>query len=197
MESVESIQGQIYIFGLYYTNDSREQQPGFRLSCRMNILFRSFEQLGEHSKEETECMEYDSTVSWALTLHINNFEMENKSVILKGNEAFVVRALSSMHCWCRLFPNVQHTREVRYWQCFITLLNRQVSFLSSCSWYAWFIKSMVNGIYAFGFLFMTPQLFMNYKVYQLFLLVMVVGSIGLWIQKNGLIINFKNIEEYN
>jgi len=32
------------------------------------------------------------------------------------------------------------------------------------SWYAWAINSLVNGIYAFGFLFMTPQLFMNYKL---------------------------------
>ncbi|KAK2144738.1 hypothetical protein LSH36_735g01064 [Paralvinella palmiformis] len=32
------------------------------------------------------------------------------------------------------------------------------------SWYSWTIKSMVNGVYAFGFLFMLPQLFVNYKV---------------------------------
>ena len=32
------------------------------------------------------------------------------------------------------------------------------------SWYSWFINSLVNGIYAFGFLFMTPQLFVNYKL---------------------------------
>ena len=32
------------------------------------------------------------------------------------------------------------------------------------SWYGWAINSLVNGIYAFGFLFMTPQLFMNYKL---------------------------------
>ena len=32
------------------------------------------------------------------------------------------------------------------------------------SWYSWAINSIVNGIYAFGFLFMTPQLFLNYKV---------------------------------
>uniref|UniRef100_A0AAQ4QG48 Lipid scramblase CLPTM1L n=1 Tax=Gasterosteus aculeatus aculeatus TaxID=481459 RepID=A0AAQ4QG48_GASAC len=32
------------------------------------------------------------------------------------------------------------------------------------SWYSWLINSLVNGVYAFGFLFMLPQLFVNYKV---------------------------------
>ncbi|MCL4128365.1 UNVERIFIED_CONTAM: hypothetical protein GTU68_059357 [Idotea baltica] len=32
------------------------------------------------------------------------------------------------------------------------------------SWYSWVINSLVNGIYAFGFLFMMPQLFINYKL---------------------------------
>ncbi|KAK6490476.1 cleft lip and palate transmembrane protein 1-like protein [Huso huso] len=31
------------------------------------------------------------------------------------------------------------------------------------SWYSWLINSLVNGVYAFGFLFMLPQLFVNYK----------------------------------
>ncbi|XP_071523618.1 lipid scramblase CLPTM1L [Panulirus ornatus] len=32
------------------------------------------------------------------------------------------------------------------------------------SWYSWVINSLVNGVYAFGFLFMLPQLFINYKL---------------------------------
>jgi len=32
------------------------------------------------------------------------------------------------------------------------------------SWYSWVVRSMVNGVYAFGFLFMLPQLFVNYKL---------------------------------
>lgn len=31
-------------------------------------------------------------------------------------------------------------------------------------WYSWTIHSMVNGVYAFGFLFMLPQLFINYRL---------------------------------
>ncbi|XP_039256694.1 lipid scramblase CLPTM1L-like [Styela clava] len=31
-------------------------------------------------------------------------------------------------------------------------------------WYSWVINSLVNGVYAFGFLFMLPQLFINYKL---------------------------------
>jgi len=32
------------------------------------------------------------------------------------------------------------------------------------SWYSWTIQTTVNGVYAFGFLFMLPQLFLNYKL---------------------------------
>ncbi|XP_043262875.1 cleft lip and palate transmembrane protein 1-like protein [Colletes gigas] len=32
------------------------------------------------------------------------------------------------------------------------------------SWYSWSINSLVKGVYAFGFLFMLPQLFVNYKL---------------------------------
>ncbi|XP_050430955.1 lipid scramblase CLPTM1L-like [Adelges cooleyi] len=32
------------------------------------------------------------------------------------------------------------------------------------SFYSWCIKSLVNGVYAFGFLFMLPQLFINYRL---------------------------------
>nr|CAD7597066.1 unnamed protein product [Timema genevievae] len=32
------------------------------------------------------------------------------------------------------------------------------------SWYSWTVHSLVNGVYTFGFLFMLPQLFVNYKL---------------------------------
>jgi hypothetical protein len=32
------------------------------------------------------------------------------------------------------------------------------------SWYGWVIECLANGVYAFGFLFMLPQLFVNYKL---------------------------------
>ncbi|GAV01690.1 hypothetical protein RvY_12363 [Ramazzottius varieornatus] len=32
------------------------------------------------------------------------------------------------------------------------------------SWYSWTVQSAVNGVYAFGFLFMLPQLYLNYKL---------------------------------
>ncbi|XP_014211927.1 cleft lip and palate transmembrane protein 1-like protein [Copidosoma floridanum] len=37
-------------------------------------------------------------------------------------------------------------------------------YLPHKSWYSWFIQSIVHGVYAFGFLFMLPQLFVNYKL---------------------------------
>lgn len=36
--------------------------------------------------------------------------------------------------------------------------------LFSFSWYSWTINSLVNCVYAFGFLFMLPQLFINYRL---------------------------------
>uniref|UniRef100_A0A914EDK8 Lipid scramblase CLPTM1L n=1 Tax=Acrobeloides nanus TaxID=290746 RepID=A0A914EDK8_9BILA len=36
------------------------------------------------------------------------------------------------------------------------------------SWYSWVIQCLANGVYAFGFLFMLPQLFVNYKLKSLF-----------------------------
>ena len=32
------------------------------------------------------------------------------------------------------------------------------------SWRSWTIQSLVNAVYAFGFLFMLPQLFVNYRL---------------------------------
>ncbi|VDN04641.1 unnamed protein product [Thelazia callipaeda] len=32
------------------------------------------------------------------------------------------------------------------------------------SWYSWVIQCLANGVYAFGFLFMLPQLFVNYRM---------------------------------
>ncbi|VDK49447.1 unnamed protein product [Anisakis simplex] len=32
------------------------------------------------------------------------------------------------------------------------------------SWYSWIIQCLANGVYAFGFLFMLPQLFVNYRL---------------------------------
>uniref|UniRef100_A0A3Q2FET7 Lipid scramblase CLPTM1L n=1 Tax=Cyprinodon variegatus TaxID=28743 RepID=A0A3Q2FET7_CYPVA len=42
-------------------------------------------------------------------------------------------------------------------------------FLRYKSWYSWLINSLVNGVYAFGFLFMLPQLFVNYKAFNTFI----------------------------
>uniref|UniRef100_A0A4W4F988 Lipid scramblase CLPTM1L n=1 Tax=Electrophorus electricus TaxID=8005 RepID=A0A4W4F988_ELEEL len=37
-------------------------------------------------------------------------------------------------------------------------------YLKNKSWYSWTINSLVSGVYAFGFLSMVPQLFINYKL---------------------------------
>ena len=48
------------------------------------------------------------------------------------------------------------------------------------SWRSWTIQSLVNAVYAFGFLFMLPQLFVNYRLKVIFIQVyirMVILSI--------------------
>ncbi|CAH8551218.1 unnamed protein product [Schistosoma mattheei] len=37
-------------------------------------------------------------------------------------------------------------------------------YLPHRSWYSWCLETMVNGVYAFGLLLMTPQLFLNYRL---------------------------------
>merc|ERR1712157_711979 len=37
-------------------------------------------------------------------------------------------------------------------------------FMEHQSWLHWVLSSVVNGVYAFGFVFMLPQLFINYKM---------------------------------
>uniref|UniRef100_A0A5S6QAE5 Lipid scramblase CLPTM1L n=1 Tax=Trichuris muris TaxID=70415 RepID=A0A5S6QAE5_TRIMR len=39
-----------------------------------------------------------------------------------------------------------------------------LAFVPHTSWYGWMLQSMANGVYAFGFLFMMPQLFINYRL---------------------------------
>ncbi|KAK0395196.1 hypothetical protein QR680_001168 [Steinernema hermaphroditum] len=39
-----------------------------------------------------------------------------------------------------------------------------LAYIPHKSWYSWIIQCAANGVYAFGFLFMMPQLFLNYKL---------------------------------
>lgn len=56
------------------------------------------------------------------------------------------------------YPNWQmdETETKKIWN------NKKICKFSS--WYSWTLNSLVNGVYAFGFLFMLPQLFINYKL---------------------------------
>lgn len=59
-----------------------------------------------------------------------------------------------------------HKRYVSVMNLSADYLNSYVNVMitSNFSWYSWSINSLVNGVYAFGFLFMLPQLFVNYKL---------------------------------
>uniref|UniRef100_A0AAF5Q379 Lipid scramblase CLPTM1L n=2 Tax=Wuchereria bancrofti TaxID=6293 RepID=A0AAF5Q379_WUCBA len=39
-----------------------------------------------------------------------------------------------------------------------------LAYIPHRSWYSWMVQCMANGVYAFGFLFMLPQLFVNYRM---------------------------------
>ncbi|XP_060047107.1 lipid scramblase CLPTM1L isoform X2 [Erinaceus europaeus] len=95
----------------------------------------------------------------------------------------VKKALKVSVAWSGLKPRVQFgassesertteeydTQAMRYLSCLLyplcvggavySLLNVKYK-----SWYSWLINCFVNGVYAFGFLFMLPQLFVNYKM---------------------------------
>lgn len=58
-----------------------------------------------------------------------------------------------------------HKRYIlRFTRRYIVWTNVYICLLFLPSWYSWTLNSMVNGVYAFGFLFMLPQLFINYKL---------------------------------
>lgn len=55
---------------------------------------------------------------------------------------------------------------LKLWSSFV-LTEACVHYFYLCcvfSWYSWALHSIVNGVYAFGFLFMLPQLFVNYRL---------------------------------
>jgi hypothetical protein len=62
--------------------------------------------------------------------------------------------------WCNIFVNISTAQRVTMFSFESIRLLFKVYF----SWYSWTLHSMVNGVYAFGFLFMLPQLFINYKL---------------------------------
>ena len=46
----------------------------------------------------------------------------------------------------------------------MNLLFFSLLYIPHKSWYSWIINCLAKGVYAFGFLFMLPQLFLNYKL---------------------------------
>jgi len=59
--------------------------------------------------------------------------------------------------------SMKYLSYVLYPLCFIGAVY-SLLYTSHRSWYSWMLQSVVNGVYAFGFLFMLPQLFVNYKL---------------------------------
>ncbi|XP_064399046.1 lipid scramblase CLPTM1L-like [Halichondria panicea] len=62
--------------------------------------------------------------------------------------------------------DTQAMKKLSYLLCPLVLVGAvyQLVYSSYRSWYSWIINSLVNGVYTFGFLFMLPQLFLNYKL---------------------------------
>lgn len=59
--------------------------------------------------------------------------------------------------------SMKYLSYILYPLCFIGAVY-SLLYTSHRSWYSWALQSVVNGVYAFGFLFMLPQLFVNYKL---------------------------------
>ncbi|XP_076068652.1 lipid scramblase CLPTM1L [Oratosquilla oratoria] len=58
---------------------------------------------------------------------------------------------------------IRYLRYLLYPLCFAGAVY-SLLFVPHRSWYSWILTCLVNGVYAFGFLFMLPQLFINYKL---------------------------------
>uniref|UniRef100_A0A8C8ECY9 Lipid scramblase CLPTM1L n=1 Tax=Otus sunia TaxID=257818 RepID=A0A8C8ECY9_9STRI len=78
----------------------------------------------------------------------------------------VKKALKMTIKWQGLRPKIQAMKYLSYLLYPLCIGGAGYSLLNVKykSWYSWLINSFVNGVYAFGFLFMLPQLFVNYKM---------------------------------
>uniref|UniRef100_A0A8C0AQH8 Lipid scramblase CLPTM1L n=1 Tax=Buteo japonicus TaxID=224669 RepID=A0A8C0AQH8_9AVES len=78
----------------------------------------------------------------------------------------VKKALKMTIKWQGLRPKMQAMKYLSYLLYPLCIGGAGYSLLNVKykSWYSWLINSFVNGVYAFGFLFMLPQLFVNYKM---------------------------------
>lgn len=77
-------------------------------------------------------------------------------------------SLSAVHSRRRLFTYLSTAQKVSdyHWLSseFLSIFTHTHINSPIFSWYSWTLNSLVNGVYAFGFLFMLPQLFVNYKM---------------------------------
>ena len=61
-------------------------------------------------------------------------------------------------------------RRIRYWLgvCAYPIVGAwgvySLLYYPQKSWWSWLINTLANGVYSFGFVMMTPQLFINYKL---------------------------------
>ncbi|XP_037749310.1 cleft lip and palate transmembrane protein 1-like protein isoform X2 [Chelonia mydas] len=78
----------------------------------------------------------------------------------------VKKALKMTVKWRSMRPTIQAMKYLSYLLYPLCIGGAAYSLLNVKykSWYSWLINSFVNGVYAFGFLFMLPQLFVNYKM---------------------------------
>lgn len=73
----------------------------------------------------------------------------------------------SFRAWAQqvvYLSNAFHCRGKYYYYGFAAARYFSLVYIPHKSWYSWGIQCFANGVYAFGFLFMLPQLFVNYRM---------------------------------
>ncbi|KAK3735199.1 hypothetical protein QZH41_017946 [Actinostola sp. cb2023] len=122
-----------------------KMSKAFKLSIKFENSYKPSIQFGERSSKEKETDCFDDEALYYLKYLMYPLVMASAiySLIYQPQKRYLY-----------YFHTAPHS----------VIYTKLYYFIFLFSWYSWLIKSLVNGIYVVGFLFMLPQLFVNYRL---------------------------------